>query len=63
MNLSKNKGITPLHLASVKDSLVIVELLISAGARATATDESQEIPLHKAARNNKEEIVKYLLKV
>ena len=55
------QGLSPLHLACVKDSVEIVKLLVREGARVTATDEIREIPLHKAARNDKVEIVKFLL--
>ena len=50
-------------MAAVKNNLDIVKLLVDQGAKIKATDEIKEIPLHKAARNDKVEIVKYLLEV
>ncbi|XP_073987108.1 histone-lysine N-methyltransferase G9a isoform X1 [Rhodnius prolixus] len=51
-----------LHAASAGGHLIIVHLLISAGAHKEVLDKSQYTPLMLAILNNHNEIVKYLIK-
>ena len=63
VNLCKSSNwMSPLHLAaSTARNVNIVKLLVDNGAKVTCTDVMKETPLHKAARNNKVEVVDYLL--
>lgn len=60
LNSRNNNQETPLHVAAYS-SLLIVELLLKAGANVDAIDEDGETPLSFAARMGSAEIVKALL--
>ena len=50
VNLPCSEGATALHAASSGDQGEIVELLIKAGARLEALDQSRLTPLHYSSR-------------
>jgi ankyrin repeat protein len=54
-------GDTPLHLASMHDSLAIVKALLSGGADILAVNSRGELPLHYAVSVGYPAIAKYLL--
>ena len=54
-------GQTPLHLAGMKNTLEVVQYLVSQGADVNATDCSGDTPLYKAAEYNSVDMVKYFI--
>ncbi|KAM3876151.1 CARD- and ANK-domain containing inflammasome adapter protein [Diretmus argenteus] len=65
----KNKGAdelnvwrkTPLHAAAEKGHDGVVELLLEAGAKVNAIDNSKDTPLHCAARGGHQDVVRRLV--
>ncbi|XP_072174703.1 uncharacterized protein [Diadema setosum] len=56
------KGNTPLHVASYRGHLAVVELLVRNGAKLDEKDEDGDTALCNAVYQNETEIVEYLLK-
>lgn len=58
-------GWTPLHHAILEEhsNLLVIKMLVNAGANINAQDHRLRTPLHRAAQYGYIEIVKYLLKV
>jgi len=54
-------GLTPLHVAVLKNRIEVIILLLAAGANINALSERDETPLHLAAASGNTEIVKLLL--
>ncbi|XP_063422205.1 histone-lysine N-methyltransferase EHMT2-like isoform X2 [Mytilus trossulus] len=54
---------TGLHAAAISGSLIILHILVQAGASINVTDQFLKTPLMYAAENNHESLVKYLLKI
>ncbi|KAM4629266.1 CARD- and ANK-domain containing inflammasome adapter protein [Polymixia lowei] len=52
---------TPLHAAAEKGHDGVAELLLGAGAKINAIDNSKDTPLHCAARSGHQEVVRRLL--
>ena len=63
LNIQTEDRITALHFAAIKNSLLSTRLLIALGAHTNLQDDSEEIPLHHAARNGHVEAVRYLLRL
>jgi ankyrin repeat protein len=62
-------GETPLHIAAnlhptidIEDISKITEILVTHGADVNAHNNAQQTPLHMAAKNNQNNIIKYLFK-
>jgi len=61
VNITTEKGLTPLHIASQQGSLMIVGLLIAHGADVNAKAMYDETPLHFAALQGNTKIAELLL--
>src|SRR5437868_398375 len=62
VNAAESDGTTPLHWAVYKDSLDMVDLLITAGANAKTVNRYGMTPLSLASTNGNTDIVVRLLK-
>ena len=60
-NTARVDGLTALHAAVYADRLDITEILLAAGAKATATDRYGVTPLYLAAVNGNADIIRRLL--
>ncbi|KAI3927130.1 hypothetical protein MKX01_029898 [Papaver californicum] len=61
-DVKDSQGFTPLHLASVRDNVNMVRLLLNARVDAcTVPDQDGRIPLHLAAMRNNVEVMEMLL--
>ena len=49
MDIAKEDGFTPLHLASLNGSVEVVRVLMGKGCKVDARDNSGQTPLHLAA--------------
>ncbi|HSW76082.1 MAG TPA: ankyrin repeat domain-containing protein [Candidatus Saccharimonadales bacterium] len=64
INIRNNKGMTPLHIASLFGNIEIVKYLISVGADINARDyKYNATPLHMAARMANVTVAQYLISV
>jgi uncharacterized protein len=61
VNAAQGDGATPLHWAAHRDNLVLADLLIRAGARATVANDLGATPLHLACTNRSATMVERLL--
>jgi ankyrin repeat protein len=61
VNATQGDGATALHWAAHRDDLVIADLLIRAGARASVADDLGTTPLHLACTNRSAAMVERLL--
>jgi ankyrin repeat protein len=61
VNATQGDGATALHWAAHRDDLVIADLLIRAGARASVADDLGTTPLHLACTNRSGAMVERLL--
>src|SRR4051794_21860992 len=61
VNAAAGDGATALHWAAHRDDLAIADLLIRAGARASAADDAGATPLHLACTNRSAAMVERLL--
>ena len=61
--ISRKAGYTALHVASLKGSKEMVELLVKTGAGLDCRDNKQQTPLHLAAEYNNFDIVVTLLRL
>jgi ankyrin repeat protein len=57
-----HKGLTPLHLACIKNYKTIAQILIAQGADLNGVDGYGQTPLHKAVQRNHQELVSALLR-
>jgi len=60
VNVTNDKGYTPLHFAAGKSSLAIAELLVSKGANVNAKNRIGT-PLHVAAHHGNIEVMQFLI--
>jgi ankyrin repeat protein len=56
-----SEGNTPLHFASWKGHVAIVQALLSGGGNILAANNDGHLPIHYAVRARKSEVAKYLL--
>jgi len=61
INTARVDGLTALHAAVYADRLDLTEILLAAGAKATATDRYGVTPLYLAAVNGNADIIRRLL--
>lgn len=62
MNQGDDHGFSPLHWASKRGIVKIVEMLLLRGARVNATNRGDDTPLHLAAAHGHRDIVHMLLR-
>ncbi|XP_029932512.1 uncharacterized protein LOC115376849 isoform X1 [Myripristis murdjan] len=61
-NQTSGRGLTPLHYVSIsKAPLVFVKRLFEAGADPNGCDQALWTPLHAAAQNNRDDVMKELI--
>jgi len=61
INMTDDKGETPLHLAAAQGHLDVVELLIANGSQIDARSGDDCSPLYEASRGEHREVAKFLL--
>lgn len=61
VNTASFDGATALHFACMNENLVMVNILVSAGAKVNSADDDLKTPLHVAARNGNDTIAEFLI--
>jgi ankyrin repeat protein len=61
IDAQNGEGKTPLHIASWRGRLAIVQALLSGGANILAANNQRELPSHYALSKGKSEVAKCLL--
>ena len=61
VRLADKDGFTPLHYASQEGHLPVVKILLENGASWEDRNYQGVAPLHKAAQNNRHDVVRYLV--
>eukprot|EP01018_Ginkgo_biloba_P010746 Gb_11502 [translate_table: standard] len=63
LGASDADGRTALHIAASRDYPLLCELLVRHGAELNVKDQSGQIPLHHAVRNQNEEVTRVLINI
>lgn len=62
MEVRDHRENVPLHVAAQRGNYECVELLVQAGADMGSKNEDEQTPMHLAAIEGREEVIKYFLK-